>query len=291
MTTRLEVKAQLTVTDTGEITGIAWPFATPDRVGDVITKGAITSPATLPMLFGHDQGQVIGVWDDIAETDDGLTVKGRLLIDDVERAREVRAMIRAKAVGGLSIGFVTTKSNRNGKGRTITGLTLHEISVVAVPCHPGAMITSLKSTAPMQQETHMENEDLTTPANPTTPANAPEIDTKAFDAVKARLDKLEAKANRPQGVHITGPVADTERKAFDAFLRRGVERISPDEVKALTVSTDANGGFLAPPEFGSELIKLLSEYSPIRSYAKVITISAPQITYPRRKPATAASPV
>lgn len=288
MTTRLEVKAQLTVTDTGEITGIAWPFATPDRVGDVITKGAITSPATLPMLFGHDQAQVIGVWDDIAETDDGLTVKGRLLIDDVERAREVRAMIRAKAVGGLSIGFVTTKSTRNGKGRTITGLTLHEISVVAVPCHPGAMITSLKSTAPMQQETHMENEDLTTPANPTTPANAPEIDTKAFDAVKARLDKLEAKTNRPQGVHITGP-ADTEQKAFGTFLRRGAERIAPDEIKALTVASDTNGGFLAPVEFGSELIKLLTEYSPIRQYARVTPISAPEIVFPRRVTGTAAT--
>jgi phage head maturation protease len=45
---------------------------------------------------------------------------GKLLVDDVERAREVRAMIQSKAVGGLSIGFVTTKATRNGKGRNIT---------------------------------------------------------------------------------------------------------------------------------------------------------------------------
>ena len=291
----LEIKAQLTVTDTGEITGMAWPFATPDRVGDVITKGAISSPATLPMLFGHDQGQVIGVWDGITETDEGLTVKGRLLVDDVERAREVRAMIKAKAVTGLSIGFTTQKSNRNAKGRNITALTLHEISVVAIPCHPDAQITSLK-TNPAHKETNVTPEEIQamidaaigkaiTPA----PANEPAVDTKAFDTVKARLDQLEAKAARPQGVHITGPVASTEQKAFGNFLRRGVERIDADEVKALTVSSDTAGGYLAPQEFGNELIKLLSEFSPIRQYAKVITISAPQITYPRRVTGTAAT--
>jgi HK97 family phage prohead protease len=157
MTDRIEIKAALYVTDTGEITGTAWPYGTPDRVGDMIEKGAITTPATLPMLFAHDQAQVIGVWNVIEETDAGLTVKGKLLIEDVERAREVRAMIRAGAVSGLSIGFVTTKATPRAKGRTINALTLHEISVVAVPCHPGAQITSLKSDGtPMEKETHME---------------------------------------------------------------------------------------------------------------------------------------
>lgn len=290
MTNRIEIKAALTVTDEGEITGIAWPFGSADRVGDVIEKGAITAPDSLPMLFAHDQAQVIGVWDHIAETDEGLTVKGRLLVDDVERAREVRAMIQSKAVSGLSIGFVTKQAKRNAKGRTITAAHLHEISVVAVPCHPGAQITSIKSDDAPKKETPMENEDLIDDQNePQTPANEPQIDIKAFDEIKARLDKIEAKANRPQGVHITGPVADTESKAFGNFLRRGVERIAPEEVKALTVANDASGGFLAPEEFGNELIKLLSEYSPIRSYAKVITISAPQITYPRRVTGTAAT--
>lgn len=107
MNERLEIKASFTVDDAGTITGLAWPFGSPDRVGDVIEKGAITAPATLPMLFAHDQSQVIGVWDSIAETAEGLQVKGRLLVEDVERAREVRAMIRSKAVTGLSIGFVT----------------------------------------------------------------------------------------------------------------------------------------------------------------------------------------
>ena len=294
MTDRIEIKAALSVTDTGEITGTAWPFGSADRVGDVIEKGAITTPTTLPMLFGHDQQQVIGVWNEITESDAGLTVKGKLLVDDVERAREVRAMIRSKAVSGLSIGFVTTKSTRNAKGRNITALNLHEISVVAVPCHPGAQITSLKSddTAPHKENT-MEPEEIEkmiADAIAGIPANdAPEADTKAFEAMQKRLDDMEAKAARPNGVHIASPAVNVERKAFESFLRRGVERISPEDQKALTVANDTNGGFLAPEETGNELLKLLSEYSPIRSYAKVISISAPEITFPRRVTGTSAT--
>lgn len=43
MSDRIEIKAALTVEETGEITGLAWPFGTPDRVGDVIEKAP--SPA------------------------------------------------------------------------------------------------------------------------------------------------------------------------------------------------------------------------------------------------------
>lgn len=292
MSDRIETKAQITVSEEGAIEGLAWIFSDPDRVGDMIGKGAFTTPATLPMLFSHDQAQVIGVWDEIKETAEGLSVKGRLLVDDVERAREVRAMIRAKAVNGLSIGFVTRNAKRHAKGRMITAADLHEISVVAVPCHPGAQITSLKSddTAPVKETPHMENEDHETAPKAQTPANdAPQIDAKAFEQINARLDQLEAKAARPQGVQITGPAINEEKKAFGSFLRRGVERISPDEVKALTVANDANGGYLAPEETGKELIKLLTEFSPIRSYAKVISISAPEITFPRRVTGTSAT--
>lgn len=37
---RIEFKAQITVDDAGALSGIAWPFGTPDRVGDVIERGA-----------------------------------------------------------------------------------------------------------------------------------------------------------------------------------------------------------------------------------------------------------
>ena len=76
MTENMEIKADLTVEEeTGEITGVAWPFGSADRVGDIIEKGAFATPTTpMPMLWHHDQAQVLGVWEDIQETPDGLTV-------------------------------------------------------------------------------------------------------------------------------------------------------------------------------------------------------------------------
>lgn len=284
MSNHIEIKAALAVTDAGAITGIAWPYGTPDRVGDVIEKGALIAPGTLPMLFAHDQSQVIGVWDEIAETPEGLTVKGRLLVDDVERAREVRAMIRSKAVSGLSIGFVTKTAQRHAKGRTITAAELHEISVVAVPAHPGAQITSIKSDAPTTPTTPMEtpkveNEDIEvkaaiTPANDT--PQVPQIDAKAFNEIKTRLDRLEAKGNRPQITGLASPVMTAgEVKDYTHYLSTG-------EKKALTTASDTNNHILAPEDVSAEFLRNLAEYSPIRAIADVRSTMAGDVILPKR---------
>lgn len=292
MTERLEIKADLAVTDEGEITGVAWPFASPDRVGDTITKGALTTPDTLPMLFAHDQGQVVGVWDEIAESDDGLTVKGRLLVEDVERAREVRAMIRNKAVSGLSIGFVTKQAKRHKTGRNITAADLHEISVVAVPCHPGAQITSIKSDGtpiPHKETPIMENEetDIEQKQDTDTPANdapqVPQADTKAFDEIKARLDKLEAKSNRPRITGEGNPVMGAEEvKEFTHYLSTG-------EKKSLTTASDTANHILAPEDVSAEFIRNLVEFSPIRAIADVRSTDAANVILPKRTGVTNAA--
>lgn len=146
---RLETKATLAIDDAGMISGIAWPFGSPDRVGDVVEKGAFASArAPVPMLFAHDPADPVGAWTELVEEADGFKVKGRLLVEDVARAREVRALVQAGAVGGLSIGFVTRKAApRAGGGRTISALDLVEVSLVSIPMHPGARVTGAKSAA------------------------------------------------------------------------------------------------------------------------------------------------
>ncbi|QCP87445.1 HK97 family phage prohead protease [Cereibacter sphaeroides] len=130
----------------GAISGVAWKFATADRIGDMVEKGAFAGVSLpLPMLFGHDMSDPIGVWDAAAEKADGLHLSGRLLVDELPRAREVRALVQAGAVRGISIGFVTKKAApRPGGGRTIKALELVEASLVVVPMHPGARVTSAK---------------------------------------------------------------------------------------------------------------------------------------------------
>jgi HK97 family phage prohead protease len=144
---RLFIETKILSDDAGAVSGIAWKWATPDRIGDMIEPGAFKGvKLPLPMLFGHDGNDPVGAWDTATEKSDGLHISGKLLVDDVARAREVRALVKSGAVRGLSLGFLTQKStNRKGGGRTISKLELLEASLVTIPMHADARITSAKS--------------------------------------------------------------------------------------------------------------------------------------------------
>jgi len=280
---RLELKAALNVSDAGEITGIAWPFGTPDRVGDVIVKGAFAHAERLPMLFAHDQAQAIGVWDSITETDAGLEVRGRLLVEEVTRAREVRALVQEGAVTGLSIGFETkAATGRQGGGRTIKSLVLHEISIVSIPAHPGAQIQSIK-------ELNLDpEEDTLTLDTVADRVNTLEGDVAAIRDSLGNVEKaatrIETKLARPgagQPIETKAAAGEIERKAFGTYHRLG-NQTPIEDLKALTVSSDPQAGYLAPTELSTEFLRDLIEFSPIRAVASVRTTGAPSVKYPRR---------
>lgn len=144
---RLFIETKIVGDDAGIIFGLAWKFGEPDRVGDWIEPGAFKgTKLPIPMLFGHDMNDPVGTWDSAVEKSDGLHVAGKLLVDDVARAREVRALVKSGAVRGLSIGFITKKASaRAGGGRTIKSLELLEASLVTIPMHAGAKVVSAKS--------------------------------------------------------------------------------------------------------------------------------------------------
>jgi HK97 family phage prohead protease len=133
--------------DAGSVSGIAWKFGQADRIGDMIEPGAFTKAALpLPMLFGHDQNDPIGTWDSATEKGGALHITGKMLVDDVPRARQVQALVKSGAVRGISLGFLTKRAvSRPGGGRTIKSLELLEASLVTIPMHPGARVTSAKS--------------------------------------------------------------------------------------------------------------------------------------------------
>ena len=144
---RVFCETKMMTDDAGLISGIAWKFGSADRVGDWIERETVLKYALpVPLLFGHDMNDPIGTWDAVEVKSDGLHVSGRLLVNDVARAKEVHALVKSGAVRGLSIGFVTKKAApRVGGGRTIKSLELLEVSLVTVPMHPSAKVTSAKS--------------------------------------------------------------------------------------------------------------------------------------------------
>ena len=103
----------------------------------------------------------------------------------------------------------------------------------------------------------------------------------AQELVNEKLENLETFIKRPNSGFDSKQVDET-LAAFDNFIRKGKENLNEMEVKALTVSNDSTGGYLAPPEYVRELLKTVTEISPIRSIARVRSTGQRSIQVPKR---------
>ena len=101
------------------------------------------------------------------------------------------------------------------------------------------------------------------------------------DNIKSQIDKLETIVTRPNSGFESKQV-DEYMGAFDSYCRKGIEGLDVAEKKALTVSNDSTGGYLAPPEYVKELIKDITEISPIRSIARIRSTGSRSIQIPKR---------
>lgn len=270
----LIIKGEFSIDDAGTVTGIAWPFNTVDTEGDSIEKGAFEFAADVPMVMEHQEGAVIGIWKSFKETDAGLEVTGRLFLEAIGPARDAYNKLRKGAVTGLSLRGDITEALKLANGtRSITGVTIHEISLCRRPVNPGARVVIVKST---EKETHMEPELTNEPEV----KNDPVVSPDEMKLLKARMDAIEAKASRLRGANNNNPLADNDtgeiKKAFGDFLR------STTVSKALTIASDAPGYVLAPEETSSEFIRNLVEFSPVRSIADVRTTGTHTVILPKR---------
>lgn len=137
---RLYYTTKIAVDDAGAVSCLAWPWGKPDRVGDVIEKGAFGAiDLPLPMLAFHDMKSPIGAWHQADDRADGLYLAGRMEVGEVAMAREVHALVKSGGVRAVSIGFRTIKASpRKGGGRIISKAELIECSAVPIGMHPDA---------------------------------------------------------------------------------------------------------------------------------------------------------
>ncbi|HVW94200.1 MAG TPA: phage major capsid protein [Devosia sp.] len=103
-----------------------------------------------------------------------------------------------------------------------------------------------------------------------------------LDGAKSALDRVALERARPRlETGDAGPTAGDEYKdAFSAYVKRGEE-------KALSVGSNPDGGYLVPTETETQISRMLTAISPIRSIASVRQISS--AVY--KKPVTIAGPV
>lgn len=143
--------------DEGHIEGYASVFNVVDEQGDNVVYGAFKkaiekfkSTNKMPkMLWQHDTKKPIGVWEDLEETEHGLFVKGRILLD-LKYGREAWSLLKNKAIDGLSIGYRTTKRTKVKNSNLLNDIDLLEISIVTFPACPDASVETVKSDSEIQ---------------------------------------------------------------------------------------------------------------------------------------------
>lgn len=131
----------------GSFEGYASLFGVPDNSRDVMARGAFRGAlktrgkAGIRMLYQHAAAEPIGIWSELYEDAVGLFVRGRIT-HDVSRARDVLALLRDRAVDGLSVGFKTKRARSDAKTgvRVIYEADLWEVSVVTFPMLDGARV-------------------------------------------------------------------------------------------------------------------------------------------------------
>ncbi|MCK3656238.1 peptidase U35 [Pasteurellaceae bacterium Macca] len=143
------------VQEDGFFCGYCNTFNVKDSYGDIVKKGAFLNSIQgwnaqnkmPPVLWNHDWNQPIGVWISLKEDEKGLYGEGRLLVNEVARAKEVHALMVAGAIDGLSIGYRLNKWRYEEKDDALELLEidLREISIVTFPANEESRVEVVKS--------------------------------------------------------------------------------------------------------------------------------------------------
>ncbi len=135
----------------GVFEGYASLFGIADMARDVVMVGAFQKSlatqdvSSIKLLWQHDPAQPVGVWSRVSEDKRGLYCQGQLNLD-VQRGRELYALMRQGAVDGLSIGFKTLRARKDALGqRQLLAIDLWEISLVTFPLLPDARVSAVKT--------------------------------------------------------------------------------------------------------------------------------------------------
>lgn len=130
--------------------GYASVFGGVDSYGDTIAQGAykntlVDRDRPVQLRWNH-YGPVIGKYTEIYEDEKGLYVKGELTKGH-SAAEDAAALLRHRAISGLSIGYIVKDASDNmpHAGRLLKEIELIEISVVEEPADNAARISSVKS--------------------------------------------------------------------------------------------------------------------------------------------------
>lgn len=110
---------------------------------------------------------------------------------------------------------------------------------------------------------------------------------KTNEELKEQYEVVEKKLLRSKVTGAYSVEKSEEHKAFENYLRfghpEGKEAVSGSlNRKYLRTDNNANGGYLAPDDYANEIIKKITEISPIRQVARVRSTTLGTLSIPKR---------
>lgn len=100
--------------------------------------------------------------------------------------------------------------------------------------------------------------------------NGEEVD---LDAKALKWAKGIARTRGTDVTEFGAKELDAYKAALDHYIRKDDRGLTADEVKALSVGTDPDGGYVVHPDMSGRIVQKIFETSPMRAYASIQVIS------------------
>lgn len=117
-----------------------------------------------------------------------------------------------------------------------------------------------------------------------------ETERKEREELELRLSKKGAKTDDKLALELkefrealpTGAACDADaytayKEAFGAFLRKNDKLLTPEQIKAMSVGSDPDGGYLVTPDTSGRIVTKVYESSPMRQLASVVSIGTDKL--------------
>lgn len=231
----------------GYVYGRAVPYDTPTNIGGVeesFAPGAFEPTDVIGKPLNWRHGEPIGVIVSAANEPDGLYIGARIL--DTVQGRDAAVLTRAKAVKGLSVGFIPTDSvwdKARTKVRHVLA-QLAETSLTPNPAYATAGVSVVREETPMSETTMVE----------TTEVSAPTEDREAREAlaeVRNEMHEIRALVD-VAGREALHPLA--QFRSFGEYAKAVLE--GGIESRALTAHDTADEPGIMPPNWMTDIKKV-----------------------------------
>lgn len=224
---QVEIKAD----SSGIFEGYASVFGNVDSYGDIVQPGAFKKTILersnqIKVLWNHDSyAPPIGKMLSAVEDGKGLYIKAQLA--QTPRGQEIAELMRAGAIGEMSIGYSTLKYSYEQRDdlkmevRNLLEVKLYEFSPVNFPANEAATITQIKREGEAEtlalQLKHWLSDELK--AGRTLSAASLERIKTALSELQTLLDGAEPSKSLTQPASVAlEPIASLEPPVEDLFL-------------------------------------------------------------------------